>query len=222
MENAIQQPGSSDKHGVHFNASPSGNLQPLVPHNQLISRLNSLLPPIQVFNQITSWISGSFTKCFCQRFGDHLPQTYEYDITTLHRIARTWGYCDQTTPGRQFGVVAPGSLPGGRLLVRQPCPCRLRCPIQRQSSMFSYPCGSHTMVVQEFVDLAVVDGCGLISEPWCRNRYAAECTTARIAQADQYITTTTKSGGRGQLLAPFPLKQLWRSRNNQHQSRLPA
>lgn len=210
------------KHGVHFKRLPLPRViyNRLYPHNQqLISRLNSLLPRIQVFNQITQldkWIV--YKMLAASDLADHLPQTYEYDITTLHHALLEHGdIVIKPRLGRQgSGLWRLTLLPGGRLLVKSALPVPIALPYTEAIiDVFHILMVPYTMVVQEFVDLAVVDGCRFDLRALVqKNRYGrwqVTALTARIAQADQYITNYyQKVAAAGQLLAAhhFPVEAI--------------
>ena len=190
------------KHGVHFKRLPLPRViyNRLYPHNQqLISRLNSLLPPIRVFSQITQldkWIV--YKMLAASVLADHLPQTYEYDITTLHHALLEHGdIVIKPRLGRQgSGLWRLQLCLVAGCWSNQPCPCRLRCPIQRQSSMFSYPDGSLYNGCSRVCRSAVVDGCRFDLRALVqKNRYGrwrVTALTARIARRISISPTTTK------------------------------
>ena len=210
------------KYGVHFKRMPLPKViyNRLYPHDQqTISRLTSLSPPIHVLNRITQFDKWTIHKLLTATdLAAYLPQTYEYDMATLHdALIRHGDIVIKPRLGRQgSGLWRLTALPGNRLLIKPAVPVPIAVPytdaIINLLHILMIP---YTMVIQEYIHLAAVDGCHFDLRALVqKNRHGdwqVTALTSRIAQADQYITNYyQKVMAAEELLAnhQFPVKAI--------------
>lgn len=187
------------RYGAHFKRLPLPKTiyNRLYPHDpQLISRLIALSPKLQVFNQVTQfdkWVVHRMLSA--TDLAACLPNTYEYDMASLHQALSQHGdIVIKPRLGRQgSGLWRLTVVPGGKLMIKPALPVPIALPYtDAVVNLFHVLMIPYTMVIQEYIDLASVNGrcfdLRALVQKNGRGSWQVTALTSRIAQADQYVT----------------------------------